>query len=173
MANEINPSVRINILDSLMLKLYTSSNNHCKNRLHNLIKINSSIYKNNQQCFSFRRTVFQHAEHTGPYPSPINILAPAMRGEMKEYIQDVQRTEAERVLVKGYLQKVVGISHYMADYLAVTPTALHPPIKKFSDQCEIGEGTLTPSEIEAFIDNNSKYLDMVRTRLTMNLINAP
>lgn len=173
MANELDPSVRINILDALMKRLYTSSNAHRNKNLCRLIRNNSVICNNTQDCFSFRREIYEEPGRCGPYPQPMNMLSNKMRDEVKEYISDAERVDAEQVLVKGYLQRAIALSHQIADYMAVIPSALHPQIKNFNILCEPGDGSLTSSEIEKFKHDNARYLEMVRTRLTMNLINAP
>lgn len=169
----IDPAFRIQLMDALVARLYTSSMNHRKARLHKIIRDNSLFHKNDQDCFSFKREVFAFADRTGGYPSPMNTLAPDMRDRVREYMRDVETVRIEQEHVQGYFQKVVSVSSRAADYRALTPSTLHSTINQFSDKCEPGEGTLTTSEIEAFIRDNDKYLEMVRTRLTLNLINAP
>ena len=170
---QIDPAFRIQLMDQLVTRLYASSITHRNNRLHKIIRDNSLFHKNDQDCFSFKREIFAHADRTGGYPSPMNTLSPNLRGKVREYMRDVELTEIEQAHVRGYFQKVVGVSSRAADFKALVPSVLHSIINQFNDKCEPGEGVLSPSEIEEFIRQNDKYLEMVRTRLTLNLINAP
>ena len=173
MANEI-AAIRINMLDELIAKLYTSAREHSNRHLMLLIEKNSAIHKNTQDCFTFRREIFEIPGRTGNYPQPINTVSSEIRDSVKDHISNTEQTAIELALVKTFLQRVLAISHRTADYMAVTPTALHGIIKKFRIELEPDEkAALTTSEVEEFKHTNSKYLQMVQTRLTMNLINAP
>jgi hypothetical protein len=172
MAN-IEPNARIELIDALVRKLYRSSTLYGNKTINKLIQDNSELHGNNQQMFSFRKTVFTTSDFTGAFPSPINTLSPTIREDVKEYLSFTEETNAEKCVVKGFLQRVVTSSHCAADYAKLTPTQLHSVIKQFSYGCEQGEGTLTEPEIAQFKHDNAKYLELVKTRLTMNLINAP
>lgn len=172
MAN-ISPSARIELIDALLKKLYNSSNLYRDKTLNQLIKDNSAIYDNDQLCFSFKNTIFQASDFRGKYPLPINKLAPIMRDSFRDYISFAEQTKNEKLLVLGYLQRLVTVSRRAADYSALMPKQLHYLINDIKLSLEPGDGLLTAAEIESFKQNNSKYIEMLKTRLTMNLINAP
>ncbi|MBT7452185.1 MAG: hypothetical protein HN793_15210 [Rhodospirillaceae bacterium] len=170
---KIKTAFRHEMLNRIITKIYTSSRGHRNKRIAKIIRANSLIHKNEQECFSFRSNTYEASDRKGAYPMPINLLDTSLKEEFIVFIGDGNALEEERNFVKGYIQRVMMMTEHLADYLKLMPDSTHPIVQAFKDDLAPGEGVLTEEEIENFLEQNEKYLNLLRNRMTLNLLDAP
>lgn len=167
---EIAPGLRKMVLEKLMDALYLNTSRYNEERLQGIVRRNSKALHNSQLCFTFKGENFCAATHEGRYPRPMNALQPFLKDEMKEFIEEREKQYREAQYLRGYILNVFSVSDQAADYYKLLPFPLHGVIRKFAVHFAPGEGMLLPDGIEQFLQQNDKYVTMLKTRVTFNLI---
>lgn len=170
MPDSLAPELRNTVLKEMMQSLYLNTKRHNFKVLADIVRANSKILRNSQPCFSFRGEVYSIGDNSNGYPRPMNLLQSACRADMKQYLLMVDEQEREKEFLRGYILKVFHISDQAADYYKLLPAPLHSIVRKYAMHFAPGEGKISEKASQAFLDENAKYGDMIKARLTFNLI---
>lgn len=166
-------SFRNEMLHRITMKIYNSALRHRIERIAVMVKTNSKIHDNNQECFTFRGLVYETFDRQGAYPVPMNMLHASLTDELISYIADGVKLADERTLVKAYIQRVMMTSSHLSDYLKLMPSNTHSIIKAFKEDLAPGNGALNENAVTEFLEQNEKYLILLKNRATLNLLDAP
>lgn len=165
----LDPSARNETLKDLMHTLYFRTRQRHQNELQAIIMANSELCKNAQNEMSFRGVFYHYGEKTRN-PDTVNILQGALRPKFKTWRSKVETLEGEYNLVRGFFQKVFMQSDKLEDLYKLIPVQLHGALRN-TRRYFVQEGSdLTDEDIEAFVKENQKYMDLVATRMTYNLL---
>jgi hypothetical protein len=166
----LDPKLRFDVLGEIRKELYKKP--HAKQflELTALIQENSALHKNGQKCMHFNGKFYEYMEHHGKYPNPVNLLHRTLKQRMRAYLQDVVNLSREQDMALGYATRVLAVSDRVVDLYPLFPHTLHGVIKRFAQHFIQGEGKLDGPEISAFLLENDKYSQLMKSRMTYNLI---
>ena len=169
----LNPQLKAEMLATFKTALYQPTTSHLKKELFTLIQENSSLKRNNQNCFSFKGAIYEYGQIKGKYPRPLNLLDSSLRDRMKAYLKECSDVHHEQNLTVGYFQRLLLSTSNAADYFLLLPGALHGVIRKYERYLLDDESQFTEFQVTAFIQDNDKYVNAIKTRLTYNLLEVP
>ena len=164
-----NPRTKCQLKDVLYAYLYSPVEKQFKDRLAKIIVKNTVLIKATHKSFVYRGEVYNM--DLSPLPRKANRLAPELEAEMDIYLEDKKTlNEREIPFVIGFITTVLNSSNDMHDYLALLPSALHPPIQRNITSCPCRTRHLSDEEVKAIRTNNEKLIDIIKGRMTTNLL---
>ena len=170
MPEALAPELRNTVLEEIMQSLYVNTKQHNFKTLSEIIRANSKILRNSQSCVHFRGETYSVGDNSGRYPRPMNMLQSACKADMKLYVEELDKQEREKQFLRSYILNMFRASDQAADYYKLLPSPLHGIIRKYAMHFAPGEGKLSEQETQAFLDEHEKCADMLKARLTFNLI---
>lgn len=166
---EHDPKAKVQIKDALHAFLYGPVTKQFKDRIESLINRNTVIGGYSHKHFIYKGIVYS-ADVTPP-PMKKNRLVAQLRGEMDEYLRDLEHiNNKELPYVMGFITQVLNSSHSLVDYLKVLPESVHAPIHQLLATCPCRMGTLSPETACSMQAKNAAIIDMMKQRLVTNLL---
>jgi hypothetical protein len=151
--------------------LYGPVREYYQRELHELIDLNEQISQGVNEIFVYRGIRYAKKEFRH-LPKHIPRLDPTLHDRMERYLAETKElNDVEVPLVMGYIQNVLNTSDQLQDYLALFPSAIHPPIQQVIDHCNCRGVNLTLAEAEKMIDTHAKSFDYIKQRMVFNLLN--
>lgn len=166
----LDPKLRFDVVQAIRQELYKKPRAKQFLDLTVLIQENSALHKNAQKCMSFNGKNYEYAKHEGKHPSPMNLLHRSLRARMRAYLQELVNLSREQDMALGYATKVLAVSDRVVDLYPLFPHTLHGVIRNYAQYFIQGEGKLSEPEISAFLLENDKYSQIMKSRMTYNLI---
>lgn len=169
---KVNPklAVRSDLLEILQEHLYRNTKTYHFKLLSDLITKNSVLCFNARKSLSFGGNCYVIGGNQPHLRISPNLLHHSLRGEMREYLTKVEKSEQEIALVKGFFQKIMFLTNKEQDYCNLLPTVMHPAVRQLSPYLDKEEGHLSPEEVTAFLVENESYINLIKQRLILNLI---
>lgn len=165
-----DPKTKLRIRDAIYDHLYGPAEEKFQRRLEQLIKQNTSIYRNTQPCFKYKGEVYT-LEPGKIVPRPTNWLDQSLYADMEAYLSDVnEMKEDELPYVMGYLNKVLNASDSFQDYYKLFPEAIHPVLRKLENSCPCRNDLLDDKTIEKIRNSNVIAIRRIKRRMTLNLL---
>ena len=164
-----DPRTKQQIKDMLYAFLYEPVQRQFKTRLDSLIKRNTVILGASHQSFIYKGNLYTC--DIAPPPRKLNRLVPQLVPDMEAYLTDQKQiNDKERPYVVGFINQVLNASNDLHDYLRVLPQSLRPPIQKLIDSYPCRTKKLTDAEVQEMQAKNQRYIDLVKSRMVMNLL---
>lgn len=164
-----DPRTKQQIKDTLYTFLYEPVQKQFKHRLNHLIQRNTMMLGASHQSFTYKGNLYTY--DVAPPPRKLNRLNPKLIPDMDAYLIDLKQfNDKEIPYVVGFINQVLNASNYLHDYLRVLPQSLHPPIQKLIDSCPYRTKKLTDTEVQEIQAKNQRYIDLVKSRMVMNLL---
>lgn len=166
-----DPRTKQQIKDLLYNFLYSPIQKQFKVRLDALIVKNTVLLGASHNSFMYKSVLYS-CDNNRP-PRKVNRLVPQLYPLMDEYIKDITvLNERELPFVIGFINHVLNSSNDLHDYLRVFPSAIHRPIQAIIDSCPCPCQTnrLTDFDVECIQRKNQTSIDLMKSRMVMNLI---
>ena len=164
-----DPRTKSQIKDMLYAFLYEPVQRQFKTRLDFLIKRNTVILGASHQSFIYKGNLYTC--DIAPPPRKLNRLGPQLVPDMEAYLTDQKQINDKEIpYVVGFINQVLNASNDLHDYLRVLPQSLHPPIQKLINSCPCRTKKLTDTEVQEIQVKNQRYIDLVKSRMVMNLL---
>ena len=149
--------------------LYEPVQRQFKTRLDFLIKRNTVILGASHQSFIYKGNLYTC--DIAPPPRKLNRLVPQLVPDMEAYLTDQKQINDKEIpYVVGFINQVLNASNDLHDYLRVLPQSMHPPIQKLLDSYPCRTKKLTDTEVQEIQVKNQRYIDLVKSRMFMNLL---
>lgn len=168
----VKSRIRQKIVDSLYWRVSEKQ----KKRLIQLTEANNRLLASGQQGFMYKGTWYSaHMKRVNrlTMPRSKNRLHPRLHPEMEEYLNGLAQIEDEETpYVLGYITKVLNASETTTDLYLLLPEALHKPIQESEGLYADRSHAFNEKTATAFMEDpiNKKGLDLLKTRLMLNLL---
>lgn len=160
---------KLHIKNALYAYLYEPLHKASQHKLEEIIIRNTVLIKGTHRSFVYKG-VYYTCEAT-PGPRKANRLDPRMKGEMDKYLKDLEAVnDLEIPYVVNYINRVLNSSDDLQDYFHLLPDGLHPIVQKFISSCPCRHGHLSETEVEQITKENTKSLELMKIRMTTNLL---
>lgn len=164
-----DPLIKRQIKDAIHAHLYEPVGKDFAKRLEALIYQNCLKMKYGHKSFSFKGITY--TIDSSPAPRMANRLAPEYVPDMKAYLADLHQVNRQEMpYVMGFIDQVLNSSNHLEDYLVLFPESLHRIIQDFIDACPCRNHALTGAQIREIRDRNNKSIQLLKERLTTNLL---
>ena len=168
----MNPKLITAIVDKILAELYRASDNYRLTELTTIIGKNMMLTKTNDKWFGFRGEYYSITTKL-PQGRPV-LLDRSLRERMKTYLSYCDKIDAEKQLIKSYIVQVAQKIRYKEMILDFLPDNTHHLLNnllRFFPSLDSQDAKpLNEKEIAAFKKTNHKYLDIMRSRMVVNLI---
>jgi len=168
----MHPKLITAIVDKILAELYRASDNYRLTELTTIIGKNMMLTKTNDKWFGFRGEYYSITTKL-PQGRPV-LLDRSLRERMKDYLSYCDKIDSEKQLIKSYIIQVSQKIRYKEMVLDFLPDNTHYLLKGliqfFPSLDSQNAKPLDAEEIAAFKESNDKYLDMMRSRMVVNLI---
>ena len=168
----ISTTARLELLLQLDKALYHKAKTRQHHALCEIILANSRLHRNGQPYFTFEGELYAMKAPKGTFPRLINLLHRDLRGRFKDWLKQRDTLEEERTLALGYVQRIMALTDCIEDYYRLLPRNLAPTLRKVDRFFIQGEGKLSETEAQAFLQDNHKYILAMKSRMTMNLLDV-
>jgi hypothetical protein len=168
----LDPRLRFDVVAAMQKALYKQPRAKQFIVLATLIQENSAIKKNTQKCVRFNGEVLWYVKQDGRAPRPINQLDKTLKDRMRVYLTDRDALSREQEMTMGYARKVLAVSDRIVDLYPLIPHTLHRVLREYAAFFVQGEGKLCGPEISEFLIENDKYSQLMKSRMTYNLIDV-
>lgn len=135
-----------------------------------IIQDNMKAHNTKSPFMMYRGHTYFHSKAPRLTMNPL-ILHRTLRNVMKEWLNQRAVLDEEQQIISTYLLAANSVCSCDDDLYKVTPEALHPIIRKLT--ARVMEDHRLPAadhKINGFLDQNQKYMDVIKRRLTLNLI---
>ena len=164
-----DPRSRKIIKDALYTFLYGPILTVYKTRIDNIILKNTKLGGFTHRSFVYKGELFTCDQYAPPRKG--NPLVHEMKPEMEAYLKETKEiNETELPYVLGFIDSVLLSSQSLEDYLKVFPSAVHEPIRQLINSCPCRECSLTDASITTLSDKYKETIQMMETRVALNLI---
>lgn len=165
-----DPKTKKFIKDSIYLFLYGNMESHYEKRLMSLIVHNSTILKNGQYAFIYKGEKYGRTEKD-KCVRPLNRLHKSLHSEMDEYLMELNHLNAYEIpYVMNYINQVLNSTDSFQDYYRLFPESMHQPLREIAQKCPCSIAILPDSRVTEIRDGNTQSIDLIRKRLTQNLL---
>ena len=166
---EYDPRTKQQIKDALYGFLYDPVQRQFKTRIETLIVRNAIMGGYGHKHFAYKGAVYE-CDST-PAPLKKNRLQPALRGEMEDYLVDLNELNSHELpYVLGFLNQVLNASGDLTDYMRVFPESVHYPLNRLLATCPCRTTSLGEARVTALISKNREPIGMIKRRLVLNLL---
>jgi hypothetical protein len=138
------------------------------NRIRELTVRNAVASGHNHASFLYKNEFFTSESRPGPRMK--NRLLPKLVPEMEAYLADRNElTLVEMIRVLGYITLALNATGSYLDYLELFPPNTHPVIARLQHTFAYSR-KLSDEEVATIISKNQESYNLLRKRLTINLI---
>jgi hypothetical protein len=160
------------IKEALYDALYGQVNKEQFNTLVQIIRKNSIKCQNSQHCFKYKG-ILHSSDPKKLVPRPVNWLHTSFFNEMELYLDEKKTLERDEIPhVMGFVVQVLNSSDSFKDYFKLLPESLHPILIRIRDQCPCRNDYLDEKQIERIQAQNISAVNLLRRRVTINLLTA-
>lgn len=148
--------------------LYTHLRKHQAMELRKIVVANARALSSSQTGFMYRGEWYSLDPRETP-PRRKDRLLPELHPQMDEYLQELREySDNVKPYVFGFINQVLNASNSVVDYRALLPDVLHPTL----DSLHLYESAarLTPETITEIQSRNQEPIQMIKTRLALNLL---
>lgn len=164
-----DPTTKKQIKDMLYDFLYAPIQKQFKVRLDTIIIKNTVLLGASHSSFMYKGVLYS-IDNSRP-PRKMNRLLPQLQPVMDEYLKELTvLNETELPFVIGFINHVLNSSNDLHDYLRVFPSAVHRPIEAIINSCPCRTKKLTDFDVECIQKKNQASIDLMKSRMVMNLI---
>lgn len=166
---EHDPKTKQQIKDALCSYLYEPVERQFRARLETLIMRNTLMGGYSHKHFVYKGQLY--ISDTSPAPTKKNRLLAALRGEMDDYLTELEElNQKELPYVLGFINQVLNSSSDLTDYLRVLPESIHHPLTNLMATCPCRTTSLSDERVETLMSKNQASIDMIKRRLVTNLL---
>jgi hypothetical protein len=167
--NPILPTPYQTILRMCEQRLYHKSELSHKEILAEIVRENRLVQESQSDVFTYKGEIYSPANDTS---GRISLLHLSLQNRMEEWLQLVKDIKTEKDLVLGFLKSVMALTNRAADWYRLMPKPLHGILRDVEMALDPGENTLNDEQVAAFLQDNAKYIHLMKIRLTHNLLNV-
>ena len=158
---------RVQAKEAIVTAVYDPSKHMLNAFLKNLVKRNCVLKKTSADCFFFDRKTYLHSHSFANTGETAPILHGSLRKEFRHYLTQFDEVNAEQENVGNYLNKMLLAVKSIEELQERIPEPLWPKVdfikpRHFSN--EMGNEWVINE------DSAKKYLNIMKTRLTYNLL---
>ena len=170
MTDAVDPSARFFLKPLLELELFKPPSKDLWFNLATIIQENSHLYGNRQKCLSFRGKFYWYDKEDRGTRQVTNILHKSLRERFKAYLEELEALERENDQISALVVNGLSIVSCRQDLYRVFPDCIHGLLRRGEDRMPVKESTLLQRDIDEFIQENDKYITMLKSRMTLNLL---
>jgi len=160
-------SWKIKFLDSVNKKVYAYPSQQLRHEMNELISLNSRLHGNQASILMYKNQYW--VKDTGNTAK--NILHKDCRKIFRVWEAKALSLQTEQEQVNNYLRAVINQKVDLQGLCQLIPAPLHSCL---SSSWFWGNSPMPApppeADVAAFIQENQKYLDMITTRLTYNML---
>lgn len=167
MSNAKHPELNTSLLHELLNAVYQRPLAAQQYQLKEILRRNNQCQRCNASGFWFNGDVYPKFLMSSRIP----LLHISLRPQMREYLSFAHKLDGEMQLLRGYLANMLTTHFFKEDQQACLPESLAPIIGAFSGYPRMApRSEEEQAALTVFLQKNEKYLTMLRTRLTLNLL---
>lgn len=176
MSNISEPDMLVRVTNALLNPLYKIPLTQLKKQEVQLIERNSVLHGNDQLMMRVGKVVWGkdvYIRNLHPFPIPTNPVHPSLKEEVKELLELQKEVyDTELPYIKGYIRSTLSTFHTTYDLLQLFPEALHTTLNKLSNVLDsrVFAVNACPEKMAKYQEYSKKYQDLIRLRLTKNLL---
>lgn len=164
-------SLKQAVIHDLLDHIYHLPQKTLNSEVAEIAQLNARAHHNDQTLFSFRDGLY--SDGNPQMRKPFNLLHRSLRDAMKAYLERKEKLEREQAMVRGFLQDMVATFNHIEIYIEVLPDTLGHRLRNYRGQFPELTSEYPAALVEAFLRKNQKYLGILTTRMTYNLLGAP
>lgn len=161
-------------VEKILKDLYRASDNYRLEELTTIISKNMIATDTTEKWFGYRNEYYSITSKL-PRGLPV-LLHRSLRSRMKEYLAYCDKLDAEKQIVRSYIIQVAQKVRYREHILEFLPNNTHHLLKGlvglFPTVDSMEATPLGEEEKAAFRATNEKYLEVMRSRMVINLLGA-
>jgi hypothetical protein len=154
---------------SMLYPLYAKPKAAIRAEVGRLVAANRRLQGGYSNYFFFNAQAFTSGGRASLVGAPLHT---SLRPDVRKHVEEEGELEKEISIVKGYFQRALMTIKSYEDFFEVIPEALHGTLRMNEYLFTGMERELSESVLAEFKNVNDKYLNVMKSRMTINLITS-
>lgn len=163
-------SIRPMLKDTFIGVLYRAEEERAQKELHEIILANIEKTGNERFAFKYLGKVYSTMQKVPLLAVPLH---PDLHRRMNDWLANSREViNTEKVLVTGIVTAILNSSPSVRDWLRLLPHELHHYVHQFigANPTYDFPPVLSDTEVEQFLQKNSKFMSLLKGRIVLNSI---